>query len=172
MLSINKEMRMRTIVSGFLTFLVAGLIFGGCGDDRSHPKDGGLSSTPTKPLSVIKLDRNATEGYTEADDGDNNNSTLYLRWFGADDKLVFDGSNSRDLDRLGDGILTYSWVVTNEDNSTMSDSCIDATPNGDKLTIKICNEANDPEEEKFSVKLTVIDDENQSSTSLVKVRLY
>jgi hypothetical protein len=153
---------------------VATMIFSGCGEDRSHPKDSSssLSPTPKAPLATFSLDTNLTDNYTQTDDGDNNDSTLYLRWFSKDDKLVFDGSKSRDLDSVGSGALSYDWIVKNEDNTTMSDSCIDQNATGSKLIIKICDEANDPEEEKFSVTLKVTDDDNQSSSSITKVRLY
>jgi len=152
---------------------IATLILSGCGDDRSHPEDDDtLSSTPVAPLSTFDFDKNATTGYTETDDNDNNDSTLLFRWFSEDDKLVFDGSNSKDLDNVGTGVLTYNWIVKNEDNTTMSDSCIDANATNSTLIVKICDEANDPEQEKFSVTLNVTDDDNQTSSSTTLVTLY
>jgi hypothetical protein len=164
-------MKMRKNIAILAT--VATMIFSGCGDDRSHPdEENVISKTPMSPIASLSVDKNATTGYTECDDKDNNNSTLLFRWFDASDVLVFDASKSKDMDSVGSGALSYDWIVKNEDNTTMSDGCIDKNVTGSKLIIKICNEADDREEEKFSVRLNIKDDDNQTATTKTTVTIY
>ena len=161
-------------IKNSLIAAVVTVALSGCGDDRSHPNDGKgvLSPTPQKPVAELNIDKNSTTGYTEFDDDDNNSDTLAFRWFSASDKLVFDGNASKDLDSVGTGVLSYNWRVKNEDNTTMSDNCINTTTVGSQLVVKICDEANDIDQEKFSVTLTVIDDENQTDSAKKTVTIY
>ena len=159
---------------------VAVLVFNGCGDDRSHPKNSKLGvksyveyKSPTALLDVTAPFRDGVRGYTIADDDDNNTNTILYRWFSKDDTLVFDGARSKDLDREGNAtIQKFTWLVKNENNATMSNECINQNTIGSRLIIKICDEADDREEEKFSVLLTVTDNENKTASTKKTITLY
>ncbi len=162
----------------FITAVVV-LAFSGCGEDRSHPKTGvGVKSiqlqAPLASLGVSAPVRaDGSRGYSLQDDGDNNASTLAYRWFDKDDTLVFDASGSKDMDTKGTtAIQDYTWIVKNENNATMTDACIDQNQTGTKMIIKICDEADDREDEVLSVTLFVKDNEGTTSSTKRTVTIY
>jgi len=155
------------------TAVLAVAVLSGCGD-RGGDCDKEGTKAPTinykDPVAIIDV---TAQGYTPEPDNDHNQSTLAFRWYSSDDPIIFDANRSKDQDSAGDpSIVSYNWVVKNEDNTTMDDSCITKDINGSRLIVKICDQARDTEFEKFSVKLTVTDNEDKNATDYKLITIY
>jgi hypothetical protein len=141
---------------------IATMIFSGCGDDRSHPKDLNISGNSVKygdPIAIIDL--NATNHKYLKDD----NGTLVYRFSNMSDKFIFNGNNSHDTDERNQKIISYDWNIT----SSFTNGCLDINKTGTYAYINICEEAyNDG---SLNVVLTVTDDENKTATATKKIKI-
>ena len=162
---------MKKILS-ITTVALAIALLNGCGDRGGDCDDTSVKPhiTYKNPIAIIDV---TPQGYTVEDDNDNNQSTLAYRWYNSNDPIIFDANRSKDQDSAGNpNIVSYNWTVKNEDNTTMTDNCISTDINGSRLIVKICDEARDTEYEKFSVKLTVTDNEDKNATDYKLITIY
>jgi hypothetical protein len=154
------------------TAVLAVVVLSGCGD-RVGDCENGVGSTKIDYKDPVAFIDVKAQGYTPEPDDDHNQSTLAFRWYSSNDPIIFDANRSKDQDSAGDpGIVSYNWLVKNEDNTTMDDSCISKDINGSRLIVKICDQARDTEFEKFSVKLTVTDNEGKKATDYKLITIY
>ncbi len=158
----------------FTATLLAVALLSGCGDRGGDCEDSNASGVRIEYKDPVAMIDVTAERYTAEADNDNNASTLAFRWYNADDPIYFDANRSRDLDSEGSSAVRYHWDVKNEDNTTMSDDCIHKSEenNGSRLVVRICEQARDTEFEKFSVKLTVTDNEDKNASDYKLITIY
>ncbi len=144
-------------INGVIAGLVLGLVLSGCGDDRSHPKNGikGSSISYANPTAVIDI--NSTTHRPQPQRG----FDVY-RYDSPSAPFILDGKDSHDNDERGEKIASYDWNIT----SSFGDGCLDLNNTGSSVIMKVCEEAyNDG---NITVRLTVTDDEGaKDSTSRV-----
>jgi len=152
------------------TAVLAVVVLSGCGDRVGDCENGAGSKIVYKdPTAIVDV---TPKGYTAEPDNDHNQSTLAFRWYNSNDPIIFDANRSKDQDFAGSQEVSYNWLVKNEDNATMDDSCISKDINGSRLIVRICDQARDSEYEKFSVKLTVTDNEGKKASDYKLITIY
>ena len=146
---------------------IATMIFSGCGDDRSHPKDGvfNLDGNAT-PTAVIDLNA-TTHEYSDID------KAYTIDRTNAENPFIFLGKSSHDNDENNQSIKKYEWNVSH----TFSPVCIDVNKTSDLVRVHFANtDANTTcrsqaiNSGEINATLTVTDDEGKTDSTTMSIK--